>query len=140
MTLYNENQTIKVIHVIEDFFWATTSYNYHPKKNQPYRGKNSQITQNLSSPKGLKFSSFPSLFLLLFHCLIFSFFSLPYVNFFSYWSLYEYSSTSNISREKRSVATAEKMKGYNCKSMFFIQNRLILLFFAHKVQCIKIPF
>ena len=102
--------------------FTTKQKNYHAKAQK------SQTTQKPSSPNCLKFSSFLSLFLLCFHCLILPSFSFPQVDFFSYWCLYEYSSTSDTSHKKRSVTTAEKVKGYNHKSMFFIQNRLILLF------------
>lgn len=95
-------------------------------KNLPKTQK-SWTMQNSSSANCLKFS-FTSLSFLLFHCLFFSSFSFLQLQKNSCWCLCEYSSTLDTSCQKRSVATAEKVKEYNCKSMFFIQNRLILLF------------
>lgn len=73
MTVYNENQVIKVIHVTENFSWATTSYIYH-QTNYHTKAQKSQITQKPSSPNCFKFSFFP--------IFIFAPLSLSYLFFF----------------------------------------------------------
>lgn len=74
MTVYNENQVIKVIHVTENFSWATTSYVYH-QTNYHTKAQKSQIRQNPSSPNCFKFSFFP-IFIFAPHSLSYLFFFL----------------------------------------------------------------